>query len=103
MAPALKPASIHGRASAIAAALALVLLAQAGGGPTYNLGTPQVPGTRIPESNPGTAVATPQSPPPGAGASSGATNPASGGPSGESSGPGYSFGAAPPPVTSPGR
>ena len=101
MIPAIIPA-IFGRparrASAVAAAFALFVLAQAGGS---NLGTPQVPGTRTPESNPGTAVASPQAATPGAssGVSSSATSPTPG----AASGPGYSFGAAPAPVTSPGR
>ena len=81
----------------IAAAAGLVL-AQASGSVT--LGVPSVPGTRVPESNPGTA----QPPPPSAAPSaSPAATPSFAGPSGSYSGPAYSFGAAPPPTVSTGR
>jgi hypothetical protein len=67
-----------------------------------NLGVPAVPGTRVPESNPATAVPAPQSAAPSsvpgpAGGSS--TTPSAG----ASQGPAYSFGVAPAPLVSPGR
>ena len=82
-----------------------VILAQLLTPGATNLGIPAVPGTRVPESNPATAVAPPIYTPsipdtPSSGAS--APAPATGGPVAPS-GPAYSFGAAPPPVTSPGR
>ena len=73
---------------------------------TSNLGVPSVPGTRVPENSPATAV-TPPATLPLRGAAA-ATSPSSDGagavsaPSGNS-GPAYSFGAAPPPVVAPGR
>ncbi|MBV8777731.1 MAG: hypothetical protein JO258_11105 [Alphaproteobacteria bacterium] len=86
-------------------AFALLVVAQIAGTGSYNLGTPQVPGTRVPESNPGTTIAPLPSPAP---ASSAAGPTGSDGtaaaPAGVTpSGPGYSFGAAPMPVTSIGR
>ncbi|HWD56987.1 MAG TPA: hypothetical protein VG308_01810 [Stellaceae bacterium] len=82
----------------VAPALAALLLAQA----SSNLGIPQTPGTRVPESNPATSIVTPQSaPPPASASASGPAAPAPA-PSGNS-GPAYSFGAAPPPVVSPGH
>ena len=80
--------------------LAGVILAQVTVPGTYNLGPPIVPGTRVPESNPGTAVVMPQVAAPG-GPSPAATF--SSAPAGSSSGPAYSFGAAPAPVAAPGR
>lgn len=67
----------------------------------YNLGMPQTPGARVPESNPGTAIIPPQAPVP-------SSQPAPGNAAAPSSspapaGPAYSFGAPPPPVVSPGR
>jgi len=96
------------RKLALGSGFALLLLAQAGGTQSYNLGVPTVPGTHTPESNPATAVTAP---------SDSATNPAfaPGATSGNSAtgtlttatpgpnGPAYSFGAAPPPVVAPGR
>ena len=81
--------------------IAGLLLAQLNPPGGYNLGMPQTPGARVPESNPGTAVIPPASVGPPAAPSSNA--PAA--PSGASApgGPAYSFGAAPPPVVSPGR
>lgn len=71
-----------------------------------NLGIPAVPGTRVPESNPATAVTPPPSYTPGssgaAPSGSAAPPPAPSEPAAPS-GPAYSFGAAPPPMTSPGR
>ena len=82
------------------AGLALAQLTPPGGS---NLGIPAVPGTRVPESNPGTVV----SPPPAA--SSGSSAPAANSgtaapaPGSNGAGPAYSFGAAPPPVIAPGK
>ena len=69
---------------------------------TPSIGMPQTPGTRIPETNPGTTPVAPPSAGPSGGngsaaANAGISNPYLGG------GPGVSFGAAPPPVTSPAR
>jgi hypothetical protein len=93
------------RSLAIAVGLAGQVFAQMNT-PTgsYNLGTPAVPGTRTPESNPATAV--PSSPSPGAGGL--ATTPPTSTGVGITSpyatqGPGTSFGAAPPPIVSPSR
>jgi hypothetical protein len=68
----------------------------------YNLGMPQTPGARVPESNPGTAVIPPRAPTPSGQPAPGNALTA---PSGSSApaGPAYSFGAAPPPVVAPGR
>ncbi len=88
----------------LAAALmtASLFLAQLTVPGSYNLGIPAVPGTRVPESNPGTAVFAPPSPAP-----SSFSAPSVAGSSMSSpvmnSGPAYSFGAAPPPTVSPGR
>lgn len=81
-------------------AVAGMLLAQTAVPGTYNLGPPTVPGTRVPEYNPGTAVqlppaAAPSGPSPAAAV---AAPPAS-----SNSGPAYSFGAAPGPTIAPGR
>jgi hypothetical protein len=86
----------------LAASLALagVILAQVAVPGTYNLGPPITPGTRVPESNPGTAVQMPQAPAP-SGPSPAATF--SSAPASSSSGPAYSFGAAPGPTGAPGR
>jgi len=86
----------------LAASLAMagLVLAQIGA-PSSNLGIPQVPGTRTPESNPATAMPSPQ-----ISGSSTQTAPSTAGATtapGTASGPGYSFGAAPPPIASPGR
>jgi len=85
-----------------ASAMAGLILAQISTpGASYNGGVPAVPGTRVPESNPATAVPPPQTAAPSAPSagtgSSFATAPSS------NSGPAYSFGAAPPPVVSPAR
>ena len=77
-----------------------LLLAQAAVPGTYNLGPPILPGTRVPESNPGTAVQIPQAPAPSA-PSPAAT--VSSPPAGANSGPAYSFGPASQPTLSPGR
>jgi hypothetical protein len=79
----------------LAASLAIagVILAQATVPGTYNLGTPMVPGTRVPESNPGTAVQMPQASAPSA-PSPAATFSAA--PASSNSGPAYSFGASSP-------
>ncbi|HWB47484.1 MAG TPA: hypothetical protein VG651_00105 [Stellaceae bacterium] len=81
-------------------AVAGLLLAQATVPGTYNLGVPTVPGTRVPESNPGTAV---QMPP--AAAPSAPSPPAASAapPASSNSGPAYSFGAAPAPTTGSSR
>jgi hypothetical protein len=90
------------RARLAALAAAGLLLAQTGT-PSYNLGVPAVPGTRVPENNPATAMPSPQS------SETGATAPTPGASAvptqspGAASGPGYAFGAAPPPITSPSR
>ncbi|HEU0217601.1 MAG TPA: hypothetical protein VFQ90_13160 [Stellaceae bacterium] len=86
----------------LAASLALagVILAQLTVPGTYNLGPPTTPGTRVPESNPGTAVQMPQAPAP-SGPSPAATF--SSPPTASNSGPAYSFGAAPAPTGAPGR
>jgi len=81
-------------------ALAGVILAQLTVPGTYNLGPPITPGTRVPESNPGTAVQMPQAPAP-SGPSPAATFSAP--PASSNSGPAYSFGAAPASTSSPGR
>jgi hypothetical protein len=67
-----------------------------------NLGVPAVPGTRVPESNPATAVPAPQSAAPSSrlGSAGGSSTTPS---AGASQGPAYSFGVAPAPVVSPGR
>ncbi len=80
------------------AGLALAQLTTPG---TSNLGVPAVPGTRVPESNPGTAI----SPPAFSGPSAPAANPgpAASAPGSSDTGPAYSFGAAPPPVIAPGK
>jgi hypothetical protein len=85
--------------AAVAVGIALAQLNTPG---SYNLGAPQTYGARIPESNPGTAIATPQASAPsspGAAASPIGASPAASAPTG----PAYSFGAAPAPVVSPGR
>jgi hypothetical protein len=73
---------------------------------TPSFGPPVAPGAIAPESGPLTGSAAvptsygrapPASPPAAAPAASGTTN------SGSTEGPGYSFGAAPPPITSPSR
>jgi hypothetical protein len=84
----------------VSLAIAGLMLAQATVPGTYNPGPPIVPGTRVPESNPGTAVqlppaAAPSGPSPAAAV---AAPPAS-----SNSGPAYSFGAAPGPTVAPGR
>ncbi len=85
----------------LGAGLSLLLLAQAAGAPSYNLGIPVLPGTYTPESNPATVV-TPPPPnaappaPPAPGSIPAGT--AATAPPGPTSGPGYSFGAAPPPI-----
>jgi hypothetical protein len=80
-----------------------ILLAQASAPTTtYNGGIPIVPGTRVPESGPiattppsyGSAPSAPSAAAPAISAPAG---------SGASSGPAYSFGAAPPPVVAPGK
>jgi hypothetical protein len=77
----------------LAASLAIagLLLAQATVPGTYNLGTPMVPGTRVPESNPGTAV---QLPPASAPRGPSPASTFSAPPAASNSGPAYSFGAA---------
>jgi hypothetical protein len=66
------------------------------------LGTPATPGTRTPEQSPATSVSIPQISAPSA--TSPAGPPASAVPgNGAASSPGLSFGAAPAPITSPGR
>ena len=86
----------------LALALAGLLLAQLTPPGSYNLGVPAVPGTRVPESNAATAVTPPQFSAPAS-----TTAPAAGTGSvpsvSPSTGPAYSFGAAPPSVVSPGR
>jgi hypothetical protein len=85
-----------------ALAMAGFVLAQMSG-TSSNLGTPAITGTRTPESNPGTSMSSSESPSPGASTMAGA-NPAVSPPSlGTTSGPAYSFGAAPPPTISPNR
>jgi hypothetical protein len=81
------------------AGLALAQLTPPG---TSNLGIPAVPGTRVPESNPGTAIAPPAV---SAGSSAPVVNPGTAAPTpgSSSAGPAYSFGAAPPPVVAPGK
>jgi len=81
-------------------AVAGLLLTQFSVPGTYNLGVPRTPGTRAPENNPGTAIVSPSNPAP--------TTPTAPVPAGtaapaENSGPAYSFGAAPPPILSPGK
>jgi hypothetical protein len=93
------------RKLALGAGLALLVLAQAGGTSSYNLGVPTVPGTRTPESNPATAVTPPAYGNPATAPGSGSANSSTGTPTTAtpgSSGPAYSFGAAPPPVVAPG-
>jgi hypothetical protein len=85
---------------AVSLALAGVILAQLTVPGTYNLGPPTVPGTRVPESNPGTAVQMPAAPSPSA-PSPAATF--SSPPASSDSGPAFSFGAAPGPTVAPGR
>jgi hypothetical protein len=83
-----------------AAAITTLILAQATVPGTYNLGPPTVPGTRVPESNPGTVVQVPQA------AAPSTPSPAatfSSAPAGSNSGPAFSFGAAPGPTVAPGR
>jgi hypothetical protein len=86
----------------VAASLAIagLILAQFSVPGTYNLGVPTVPGTRTPESNPGTAIVIPPAPVPSA------PSPAAimvAPPASSNVGPAYSFGAAPPPTVAPGR
>ena len=81
-------------------AVAGLLLTQFSVPGTYNLGVPRTPGTRAPENNPGTAIVSPSNPAP--------TAPAEPAPVGNAApalnnGPAYSFGAAPPPLVSPGK
>jgi hypothetical protein len=88
----------------LAASLAItaLILAQLNTPGTYNGGVPQVPGTRVPESNPATSLSVPQSYSPSSlSAPTMGTSPAAV-PSGNT-GPAYSFGAAPPPIVSPAR
>jgi hypothetical protein len=74
---------------------------------TPSMGMPQTPGTPLPGSNPGTMPVAPPSY--GVSGTSGADNSAPGNPGAgvtnpyASGGPAVSFGAAPPPITSPGR
>jgi hypothetical protein len=90
------------RAILIAAGLILPQLAAPteGVSQTY-LGTPATPGTRTPEQSPATEVQAPPTPAPRAATPSTAGTAESTGPTTPSSG--ISFGAAPPPITSPGR
>jgi hypothetical protein len=81
--------------------MAGLVLAQANAPGSYNFGTPAVPGTRTPESNPATAIQGPQA---GSGglttpstSSVGMTSPYATG------GPASSFGAAPAPIGSSNR
>jgi hypothetical protein len=86
-------------AAVVTAGLALAQLSTPG---SYNLGVPAVPGTRVPESNPATAVPAPQSAAPGLSTAPAPTFSPTFAPS-SSGGPAYSFGAAPPPMVAPGR
>jgi len=86
----------HELAAAVIVIAGLVL-AQA----SSNLGVPAVPGTSVPENNPGTAVPAPRSSP--LGLSAPATGTGFGAPSNPAPAPGISFGAAPAPLISPGR
>jgi hypothetical protein len=82
--------------------LAGLLLAQAGAPDGSNLGSPRLYGTRTPEQNPATTVA----PTPNYGTQAPAPSPAAGlsnPPATTNTGPGYSFGAAPPPIGAPGK
>jgi hypothetical protein len=92
----------HAMKANLAASLAVtgLMLAQATVPGTYNLGPPIVPGTRVPESNPGTAVAVPQAPAPSAPSPAATFSSA---PAASNSGPAYSFGAAPGPTVGAGR
>ena len=65
---------------------------------SYNLGVPRTQGTNAPENNPATAIM----PAPAPSGSTASAPAASAGPA-ANSGPAYSFGAAPPPVVSPGK
>jgi hypothetical protein len=85
---------------AASVALAGVILAQLTVPGTYNLGPPITPGTRVPESNPGTAVQMPTAPSPSAPSPAATFSSA---PASSNSGPAYSFGAAPGPTVAPGR
>ncbi|HTZ38228.1 MAG TPA: hypothetical protein VMB84_19545 [Stellaceae bacterium] len=82
------------------AAVAGLLMAQLGSG-SYSPGVPAIPGTRTPESSPATAVPSAPSAAPSVTAPGAAST--AGSPLGTNSGPAYSFGAAPPPVVSPGH
>ena len=84
-------------------ATAGIILAQLTTGGGYNLGTPQTSGTYIPENNPGTVIAAPRSAVPSSSSSSSMASPSGAPASGSYQGPAYSFGAAPPPITSPGK
>jgi hypothetical protein len=83
----------------IALAAAGLILAQMN---SYNGGIPITPGTSVPERNP--AVDTPRpSRAPSSPSVPAASSPTGSGASTAPAGPGYSFGAAPPPIVSPGH
>src|SRR5262249_20842901 len=88
-----------------AAAIGGVLLAQLGPPGSYNLNVLATPGTMVPESNPATAIVPPAPKPPPSTPSGPATTSTDSWapPMGTTSGPAYSFGAAPPPVIAPGK
>jgi hypothetical protein len=92
------------RGALIGAAIAGLFLAQMNApGASSNLGVPALSGTRTPEQSPATAVPSAPSygadgvPSPASGAGAAAASPS------PPSGPAYSFGAAPPPITAPSR
>jgi hypothetical protein len=89
----------HEYAAVLATALVLAQLNAPG---SYNLGIPATPGTRVPESNPATAITPPSSPAPNSSTAPSAGTAAPAAPIGNT-GPAYSFGAAPAPIVSPGR
>jgi hypothetical protein len=82
-----------------------IFLAQLTTGGSYNLGTPQTPGTYVPENSPATVVARPSwtSRPISSPSSAAPASPSAAPGSGSYQGPAYSFGGAPPPLVSPGK
>jgi hypothetical protein len=89
------------RKPAAALVLAGLILAQIGAPSSNSTGIPATPGTRVPEDSPATRLPPPQSYGPSSlSTPSLGTTPTV--PNGNT-GPAYSFGAAPPPIVSPGK
>jgi hypothetical protein len=81
----------------VAITVAGLMLAQMS---SYNGGIPATPGTSVPESNPATVIAPSRGFTPSSSPEAGPAIGSGGGMGSGSSGPAYSFGAAPPPTLS---